>query len=86
MKHPSLVTFLLSGVFSSVLQAGITFGPVKGKQGEIVRMVSHSETPGGSIRIQSKGVDTTGVIRMTREIMDQQKRVNDTIKKAGGGK
>jgi hypothetical protein len=26
------------------------------------------------------------VIRMTREIMDQQKRVNDTIKKAGGGK
>lgn len=67
MKHPSLVVFLLSGAFSTALQAGILFGPVKGKQGEIVRMVSHSETPGGTIRIQSKGVDATGVMRMTRD-------------------
>ncbi len=62
-----LTGLILFGVSSTTLHAGITFGPVKGKQGEIVRMVSHSETPGGTIRMQSKGVDTTGVMLMTRD-------------------
>lgn len=67
MKSQLFTGLILFGVSSIALQAGITFGPVKGKQGEIVRMVSHSETPGGTIRIQSKGVDTTGVMLMTRD-------------------
>ncbi len=67
MKPLLLTGLILFGVSSTTLHAGITFGPVKGKQGEIVRMVSHSEAPGGTIRMQSKGVDTTGVMLMTRD-------------------
>lgn len=58
---------LLLGGSSPSLLAGIIFGPVKGKPSEIVRMVSRSETPGGTIRIQTKGADTTGTIKMTRD-------------------
>jgi hypothetical protein len=48
-----------------------------------------SQTAGGiqrALEHLDKWSSYQEVIRMTREIMDQQKRVNDTIKKAGGGK
>jgi hypothetical protein len=48
-----------------------------------------SQTAGGiqrALEALDKWSSYQEVIRMTREIMDQQKRVNETIKKAGGGK
>lgn len=47
--------------------AGITFGPVKGKPGESIRLETYSETPGGNIQQSVSGKNTSGTINITRE-------------------
>ena len=47
--------------------AGITLGPVRGQPGESVRLVTFSETKGGSIQKTELGKSTSGKIEITRE-------------------
>jgi hypothetical protein len=47
--------------------AGITIGPVRGQPGESVRLVTFSETTGGTIQRTFLGRTTTGKMEMTRE-------------------
>ncbi len=51
----------------SPLSAGITLGPVKGQPGESVRLVSRSETPGGTIERSINGQYSSGTISITRD-------------------
>jgi hypothetical protein len=45
----------------------IAFGPVRGQPGESVRLVSHSETKGGTVEITMDGKTTNGTIRIVRD-------------------
>ena len=54
----SLAALVLSGGFS---KAQIQFGPLVSKPGESVRMVSHSETPGGTTERALRVLETSGV-------------------------
>lgn len=47
--------------------AGITFGPVKGKPGQSIRLVTHSETPGGNVQQSIAGRNTSGTLSITRD-------------------
>jgi hypothetical protein len=58
-------TILVSLV--SPATAGITFGPVRAQPGESVRLLSHSETPGGTIQRSYNGTSGSGTISVTRE-------------------
>jgi hypothetical protein len=58
--------FLLASIFSPAT-AGITFGPVRAQPGESVRLLSHSETPGGTVEISNNGKTSKGTISSTRE-------------------
>lgn len=49
------------------VEAGIVFGPVKGKPGESVRLVTFSETPGGTIQRKVGEKASSGTISITRE-------------------
>ena len=49
---PLAAVFLFAAVVSPAF-AGITFGPVRGQPGESVRLVTHSETHGGTISTQT---------------------------------
>lgn len=51
----------------SPASAGITLGPVRGQPGESVRLVTFSETTGGTIQRNYLGESTTGKIEITRE-------------------
>jgi hypothetical protein len=51
----------------STVSAGITFGPVRGKPGESVRLVTHSETPGGTIQRTIAGQASSGTISIIRD-------------------
>jgi hypothetical protein len=61
----------LVGLFLTALippaSAGITFGPVKGQPGESVRLVTHSETTGGTIERTVAGQTSKGTISITRD-------------------
>lgn len=65
-------TFLTASaiVFAALVpiaSAGITFGPVRGKPGESVRLVTHSETPGGTIQRTIAGQSSSGTISIIRD-------------------
>jgi len=47
--------------------AGITFGPVHGKPGESVRLITHSETHGGTIEKTLDGKTSRGSIEIIRD-------------------
>ncbi len=47
--------------------AGITFGPLRAKPGESVRLVTHSETHGGTIEKTLDGKTSRGTIEITRD-------------------
>ena len=57
-------------VFATLLvpaSAGVTFGPVRAQPGKSVRLVSHSETPGGTIERTADGKTSKGKITITRD-------------------
>lgn len=47
--------------------AGITFGPVRAQAGESIRLVTHSDTTGGTIRRTNFGKSSSGTISITRD-------------------
>ena len=66
----STFTSVVAAVAALVLPApaaGITFGPVKGQAGQSIRLVTHSETPGGTIRRNYGGRSSDGGINITRD-------------------
>lgn len=63
---PSASIFLLAAVVSPAT-AGITFGPVRGQPGESVRLVTHSETSGGTIEQTRNSNTGRGTIAITRD-------------------
>lgn len=76
MTRPQHATTAFSLVLALVLalvapltpaSAGITFGPVRGQPGESVRLVSHSETTGGTIERTIDGTTRKGTLAITRD-------------------
>jgi len=63
--------FAASALICSTLlapaSAGVTFGPVRGQPGKSVRLVSHSETPGGTIERTVNDKTSKGKITITRD-------------------
>ncbi len=52
MTRPSLALSVIALVaLTGPAPAGITFGPVRSRPGVSVRLVSHSETPGGTLEL-----------------------------------
>ncbi len=68
MKCRQLISpaLLLMALVPNVL-AGVTFGPVRGQPGESVHLVTHAETPGGTIRKTIADKSMSGSINMTRD-------------------
>lgn len=54
-------------IISPVSAAGIVFGPIKAQPGESIRLVTHSETPGGTIQRSYGGKSSNGTINITRD-------------------
>ena len=69
MMRPCLVlsAITLVALIAPATAAGITFGPVRGQPGQSVRLVSHSETPGGSLERTNSGKSTKGTVFITRD-------------------
>ena len=68
MRHSTLaVSALTLGVLCATATAGMTFGPVRGKAGESIRLVTHAETPGGTVQETVAGKSRSGTIFSTRE-------------------
>lgn len=68
MTRPHLAVSALAFVaLLSPASAGITFGPVRAQPGESVRLVTHSETPGGTIERTVIGKTSKGTIAVTRD-------------------
>lgn len=63
---PSISAILLATIVSNA-NAGIIFGPVKGRAGESIRLVTNSETPGGTIQRTISGKNSSGTIAIDRE-------------------
>lgn len=63
----TLPSALLLAALVAPAHAGITFGPVKGQPGQSIRLLTHSETPGGTIQLSSAGRDSSGTINITRD-------------------
>ena len=51
----------------SSVSGGITIGPVRGQPGESIRLVTFSETKGGTIQSSGLGKPTTGTMEVIRE-------------------
>lgn len=66
MKHLPFTALALAGLLSPAC-AGVQFGPLRGKPGESVRLVTHSETTGGTRSQTLAGQTTSGSIAITRE-------------------
>ena len=58
---------LLTAALPAPAFAGITFGPVRAQPGKSVRLVSHSETPGGTIERTVNDQTSSGTISITRD-------------------
>lgn len=67
MRLALFSVLLLVASASTSATAGITFGPVRAQPGESVRLLSHSETPGGTVEITNNGKSNKGTIAITRE-------------------
>ena len=66
MKLLPFTAIALAGLLSPAF-AGVEFGPIRSKPGESVRLVTHSETTGGTISQTLSGKATSGSIAITRE-------------------
>lgn len=64
--HPAVTAVALAALCSTA-SAGIVFGPVRGKPGQSVRLVTHAETPGGTLQKTIGGKSSAGTILLTRE-------------------
>jgi hypothetical protein len=58
---------LVALIAPTATAAGITFGPVRAQAGQSVRLVSHSETPGGTLARTNSGKSTKGTVFITRD-------------------
>jgi hypothetical protein len=68
MTHPHLASFVFAFVaLIAPATAAITFGPVRGQPGQSVRLVTHSETPGGTLERTIAGKTSKGTIAITRD-------------------
>ena len=68
MKHPRLATSALAlTALITPASAGVTFGPVHGQPGQSVRLVTHSETTGGTLERTLAGKTSKGTIAITRD-------------------
>lgn len=69
MHQPRSIFLFVLGLaaLSSMALGEITIGPVKGQAGESVRLVTFSETKGGTIQRSYLGKTTNGSIEITRE-------------------
>lgn len=65
-SHSARFVFAMVALCATA-SAGVVFGPVRGKAGESVRLVTKSETPDGNIRQTLAGKSTAGRIFITRE-------------------
>ena len=65
-SHFTASAIALAGLLSPAA-AGVVFGPVRGQPGESVRLVTHSETPGGTIAKTLDGRTTNGTVAITRD-------------------
>ncbi|MCX6875032.1 MAG: hypothetical protein NTW21_14665 [Verrucomicrobia bacterium] len=68
MTHSHLAALALALLaFPIPARAGIVFGPVRGKPGESVRLVTHSETKGATIEKTVFGKTSRGTIEVIRD-------------------
>jgi len=68
MQHLPLTAITLAvAALLTPAGAGITFGPLRAKPGESVRLVTHSETQGGTIEKTVEGKTSRGTIDVTRD-------------------
>jgi hypothetical protein len=68
MKSLSLTaTAVAFAALVTSTSAGITFGPVRGKPGESVRLITHSETTGGTIQRTIAGQTYNGTMSIVRD-------------------
>lgn len=68
MTRPHLATSSLALVaLLTTASPAITFGPVRAQAGESVRLVTHSETPGGTIERTLAGKTSKGTMAVTRD-------------------
>ncbi|MCF7674402.1 MAG: hypothetical protein K9N23_17070 [Akkermansiaceae bacterium] len=63
----TVTAIALAGLICPASAEGIVFGPVRGKAGESVRLLSHSATPGGTISKTLSGATSNGSILITRD-------------------
>jgi len=67
---PTLLPFALATVLSTAANASpteVVFGPFRGQPGQNLRLVSHSESKDGSLKVTRDGVTQTGSIQFVRE-------------------
>ncbi|MGL4401139.1 MAG: hypothetical protein ACRCXD_14810, partial [Luteolibacter sp.] len=62
---PTLVSMVLA--LAPIASANITIGPIRGQPGESVRLVTFSETKGGTIQRSYLGKTTNGSMEILRE-------------------
>jgi hypothetical protein len=65
--HLAPIAFSVMAIMSPVSAAGIVFGPIKAQPGQSIRLVTHSETPGGTIQRNYAGRSSNGTINITRD-------------------
>jgi hypothetical protein len=65
--HFAPLALSVMAIISPVSAAGIVFGPIKAQPGESIRLVTHSETPGGTIQRSYGGKSSNGTINITRD-------------------
>jgi hypothetical protein len=58
---------VLSALVCPANAAGIVFGPIKAQPGQSIRLVTHSETPGGTIQRSYGGRSSNGTINISRD-------------------
>ncbi len=62
-----LLTTLTTLTLAATASAGIVFGPVRAQPGESIRLVTHSETPGGTLQRTVAGKPQNGTLSITRD-------------------
>jgi hypothetical protein len=65
--HLAASAFALLACLTPASAAGITFGPVRGQPGKSVRLVTHSETTGGTVEKTVSGKTSRGTIEVIRD-------------------
>ena len=63
----TLLALAMASLGSPLSAAGIVFGPIKAQPGQSIRLITHSETPGGTIQRSDAGRSSNGTINITRD-------------------